>query len=263
MKYLELMKQRAAVLKRMIKAAEKEKDCFPEGHMRISQDKGRTRYYYVNSASDNSGIYITKDKLTLAAALAQKEYNEQFISKAGLELSRLENSIRLLSKSDTDEIYLKLDPRKKKFIEPYILTDDQYAIKWLEQPYKASQFKPEAKIYDTRKGEKVRSKTEAILADLFLDLGIPYRYEQALPLSDRCIRYPDFTLLKKATREEIYLEHFGLIDDEEYRNNCLIKLDEYRNGGIYLGKNLLITYECSWSPFDIAGTRRMIEEIFL
>ncbi len=142
------------------------------------------------------------------------------------------------------------------------MPDDLYEKQWKDQAFKTNQYMPEAKIYDTRNGEKVRSKTEAILADMFLELGIPYHYEQALLLDKGILRYPDFTLLKTKTREEFYLEHFGLLDDEEYRNKSLHKLDEYRNNGIFLGKNLIITYESSECPFDILGTRNMIKALF-
>ena len=93
-------------------------------------------------------------------------------------------------------------------------------------------------------------------------MGIPYLYEQALKLRNGKIYYPDFTLLKKNTRETIYLEHLGLLDDETYRKSNLLKLDEYRANGIYIGKNLLITYETLDSPLDINGIRRMLKEIF-
>ena len=159
-------------------------------------------------------------------------------------------------------VYRQLDPRRQRLVVPYILTDELYEKQWKDQVFRSNPFMPEGKIYDTRNGEKVRSKTEAILADMFLELGIPYHYEKALLLNKGRVRYPDFTMLKIKTREEIYLEHFGLLDDEGYRNKCLHKLDEYRDNGIFPGKNLIITYESSESPFDILGTRKMIKELF-
>ena len=121
---------------------------------------------------------------------------------------------------------------------------------------------PENIKYDTRRGEKVRSKSEAILADMLYDLGIPYHYEKPLIINNGIVRYPDYTLLKVKTREEIYMEHFGLLENEEYRRGCLNKLDEYRKNGIYPGKNLILTYETSDNPLDIKGIKEMFKEIF-
>ena len=262
-KCLETLKQRVKTLKAAIRSAERDKTHFPNGHLRVSQTRNQVRYYCVESTDEPLGTYIPKSKCELAKSLAQKDYNELFLENARVELSRLERSIRLFSEANADLAYQNLDPRRQRLIEPYIIPDDLYAANWLSQPFKTNSFMPEARIYDTKNGEKVRSKSEAILADLFLELGIPYHYEQALTLKDKTVRYPDFTLLKKATREVIYLEHFGLLDDEEYRHKCLEKLDEYRHNGIYPGKNLLITYESEEFPLDIKGIRKMIKELFL
>ena len=40
--------------------------------------------------------------------------------------------------------------------------------------------------------------------------------------------YPDFTLLNTKTREEVYFEQFGLLDDEDYRGEALRKLGEHK-----------------------------------
>ncbi|MBO4900669.1 MAG: hypothetical protein J5509_10315 [Lachnospiraceae bacterium] len=262
-KCIETMKQRLKSIKTAIKSAEKDKARFPKGRLRVSQSKNQVRYYQVESSDNFSGLYLTKEQHDVAKALAQKDYNEEFLKSARLELEELNRTIRQLSETNADLAYQNLDPRRRRLVEPYIIPDDEYAANWLNQTFKTNSFMPEAKIYDTKNGEKVRSKSEAILADLFLEFGIPYHYEQALFLKDKSVRYPDFTLLKVATREEIYLEHFGLLDDEEYRNKCLEKLDEYRQNGIFPGKNLLITYESEAFPLDIKGIRKMIKELFL
>ncbi len=260
--YAKSIKQRIDVLKKAIKTAEKDVSRFPEGRMRVSQTANQVRYYHVKSNDDHSGTYITSANRDLVKLLAQKDYNKRFLRESRAELTILENALHVLHKENADMVYNNLDPRRKRLVVPYIITDEIYEKQWRAQTYKENPYMPEAKIYDTRNGEKVRSKTEAILADMFFESGIPYRYEQALILQNNTVRYPDFTLLKTRTREEIYLEHFGLLDDEEYREKCMHKLDEYRNSGIFPGKNLLITYESNSYPFDINGTRKMIREIF-
>ena len=96
---------------------------------------------------------------------------------------------------------------------------------------------------------------------MYYELGIPYRYEAEVQLSNGKIKYPDFTLLNIRTREVIYHEHLGLMDDENYRKVNLIKLDEYRRNGIYLGKNLIITYEAEGCYLNIREIRDMCREI--
>ena len=64
----------------------------------------------------------------------------------------------------------------------------------------------------TAKGERVRSKSEKILADYFYSRKIPYHYEKPLHLRGYGIVYPDFTLLSRKTRREVYWEHEGLVE---------------------------------------------------
>ena len=261
--YVKAMKKRASELKKAIMEAMRISESYPDGRLRVSQTEKRVRYYQVLQKGDSSGSYITREKRDIIKILAQKDYTGRFLSEARRELSSLEKCIDLLEESDSDLTYTLLPDTRKQWVEPYLQTDEIYARHWQEQVFKTNGYATEAKIYETQKGEKVRSKSEAIIADILYGLRIPYRYEQALMLRDKTIRYPDFTLLKVKTRDVIYLEHFGLLDDEQYRAGCLNKLDEYRSNGIYPGKNLLITYESKENPLDIGGTRKMLKTILL
>ncbi len=205
--------------------------------------------------------YLKKEERALAEALAQKDYNRLFLKKAQYELDKIEKTIRMLEGNNADSVYDDLSEYRRMMVNPYIQPDMLYAGKWQAEQFKPNPYMEDMKIYDTRRGEKVRSKSEAILADILYDLGIPYHYEKPLYLGPGKIRYPDFTLLKIKSREEVFLEHFGMLDDEEYRNKSLIKLDEYRKNGIYLGKNLIFTYETEKSPLDIKGIEKMLKDI--
>lgn len=254
--------ERMAILKKAARRAEREAGTFPEGHLRVSVDKGYPRYYCVTEIGDVSGKYIAKNNRMLAYNLAQKDYNEAFIKQAKEELNRLQIIKELLSKEDADYAYTGISEHRRKLIRPYILTDALYAEAWLRQPFKTNPYKPEEKTCDTNRGDKVRTKSEGFLANMFYDLGIPYRYEEGIRMSSGNMRYPDFTLLKVKTKEEFYFEHLGRLDLSSYRADNFIKMDEYRASGIYLGKNLLVSYEVGESPLDLRGIRKMLIEIF-
>jgi hypothetical protein len=51
------------------------------------------------------------------------------------------------------------------------------------------------------------------------------------------------------------------LDDEEYREANLSKLEEYRKNGIYLGKNLILTYEAEGCYLNIKDVKKMVSEI--
>lgn len=74
--------------------------------------------------------------------------------------------------------------------------------------------------------------------------------------------YPDFTILKMPERKEVYLEHFGKLDDKEYADMAIFKLNSYERNGIYLGINLFITYETSKRPINARALDEMLRTIF-
>jgi len=255
------IKNRITVIKNALIKAKSEHDSFPKGRLRVSGKN--PRYYKILERGDTQGIYLCKNDREEAKLLAQKDYNNSFIKKAEEELRLLEKIYKRLEKSNSGLAYQKLILPRKCLVKPYIETDELFAEEWQKKSYRSNPYKAEDKKYETRKGDLVRSKSEAIIADILYELKIPYRYEEEIKFRFGVTRYPDFTLLKIKTHEEIYLEHLGMLDSEEYRNANISKMDEYRSNGIYLGKNLLITYETEDSPLDIKGIRRMLKDIFL
>ena len=65
-----------------------------------------------------------------------------------------------------------------------------------------------------------------------------------------------------ANRREIYHEHMGLLDDEEYRFHNLCKIEEYRKNDIFIGKNLFITHESSGCPLNMREIEKCVRWLF-
>ncbi len=258
---IEIMNSRIVLLRRAIRAAEKDAESFPVGRLRINKTERQTRYYRMLEDGDSTGKYLSKKEMATIRRLSQKHYYRHFLKIAKTELGLLEKFVVKYGRTNSEHVFDDLSAERRKLAEPYILSDDLFAGRWQSRIFKANPYMPENRKYDTRRGEKVRSKSEAIIADILYELGIPYHYECPLQLKNRGIRYPDFTMLIVKTREEVYLEHFGLLDDGQYLRDSLHKLDEYRESGIYPGKNLLFTYETEESPLDIKGIRAMLKRL--
>ena len=73
--------------------------------------------------------------------------------------------------------------------------------------------------------------------------------------------YIDFVILDVKTRKEIYYEHFGKMDDPDYINRNLPKLQSFPQNGIVLGKNFIATFESAKHPFDISTLEIMLQEL--
>ena len=160
--------------------------------------------------------YISKKNTDLIRKLAQKDYDEKVYEQARKELGQLEE--------------------------------------WKAKEYKGLGFREDMPLILTEKGERVRSKSEKIIADYFYHNGIEYKYECPVYLKGKGFAYPDFTLLSEIIREEIYYEHFGMMDDPAYARKAVKKILDYEESGIYLGERLIATFETNQT---VLGTKQL------
>lgn len=235
-------------------------DQAPEGSLILSKSNGSTQYFHRTKPDQKKGMYIEKKNQTLILALAQKDYDQRILKEATKELYQLQMMAKYIPSTFLSDIYSDLSDRRKELVKPYFLSDEEYAKQWLEVKYEGKAVSDESPFYVTENGEKVRSKTEKILADKLLLMKIPYRYEYPLKLKGYGTVYPDFTLLNVAKREEIYLEHFGMMDHLQYCQKAIQKIHSYGRNGIYLGKNLIATFETVQTPLDMRWVEKMIAE---
>lgn len=126
-------------------------------------------------------------------------------------------------------------------------------------------FRTEGLLYETLRGEKVRSKSEAIIADALYRHGIFYQYEKILE-ADGVTRV-DFTMEHNIRGCTLYWEHFGKMDDPDYVLEYLKKKKRYESMGIAEGKNLIATYEFYGSgkpalPFDARQAEAVVLQYF-
>jgi len=255
------MIQRKEYLKKLSVQLEKRLQEFPEGSLRVSNNKGFPRYYHIRHLNDTRGQYIVKENIDLAKQLAQKDYTQKLYKKVTAELADINRYLNHHTPNELEQVYINMNTYRKALVTPEVIPDEMFVQEWEQESYNANPYYPEQRVYSTKKDELVRSKSEVMLADMYYEMGIPYRYEAELVLKDGKKKYPDFTLLKTSTREIIYHEHFGLLDDEEYRQTNLAKLEEYRKNGIYPGKNLILTYEAEGCYLNMKDVKKMVKEI--
>jgi len=163
---------------------------------------------------------------------------------------QIEKALKCLPKSKLMDVFANLTEARKPYVEPYIMPDEEYIKQWLSVEYEGNSFHNEHKKFETERGEFVRSKSEKIIADKLYTMGIPYRYEYPLRTSRMGVIYPDFTILLVSSRKECYLEHFGMMDNSDYCERALRRIQDLAHEGILLGKNLFATFESSTVPLD-------------
>ena len=241
--------------------AEEKIKILPEGRIYAKHRNDRTYFYlYRGKGKANEKLLKEKDK-DLISALLQKNYYENVIKAAAGELNTLRAIIDRYPEHVAEEIYDLLPEDKKKYVTPIIPTDEQLVSRWLAEPYVKKPISEDVPIFETKKGERVRSKSEMIIANMLYDNGIPYKYECPLFVGGEKI-HPDFTILRLSDRKIIYYEHCGRMGDPGYVEDMVERSRKYTLAGICQGESLFYTFESAKFPLDVRVVSEMIEKNF-
>lgn len=221
----------------------------PEGNLRITSAKKRAQFMHCIPGDNDKryvqGTYIKRDNMSLAKSLAQKSYDQKMKKLVDRRLKQIERLSKEYKDDEVESLFEMLHPIRKTLIKAVEIPWEQRLNDWKSTPYVGKEFADNIPIIYTKKGERVRSKSEKILADTFYDLGIEYKYECPLKLKGYGIVYSDFTFLRKRDCREIYWEHDGRMDDPDYAEKAIRKINTYVENGIFPGDKLIISYETS------------------
>ena len=236
-----------------------------DGSIIVSSSHGYVRFY--EKKENGEKRYLGNDKTADVQRLVQKKYENKLLEAAKAERKKLSDCLGMLTsdsdKSDMNTVLPSLPEELKKYVRQDESTDEGFAQRWMAAKYYRAK-RGEGHKFETLNKDLVRSKSEVIIADRLYTAGIPYRYEQMLELQNEQANplryYPDFTVLNKRTRKIYYWEHLGRLGDPEYCFDALIKLEDYSDNGILLGKNLILTFESQKMPLYTANVDRIIKE---
>ena len=231
----------------------------PEGSLRINQKGNKTEYYHRTEPKNWSGKYIRKENMSLAKQLAQKDYDEKVLRASEKELQAIQKFNQIYPLQNAEQIYENLHPARQKLVTPIIETDEQFIKKWESVEYEHKGFPLNYPEYYTNKGERVRSKSEILIADALEKAGVPYRYEYPLYVKEIGQTHPDFLALNVRTRKEIFWNHLGMLDDSKYAEDNVWKINQYLKAGYYPGDNMILTYETKENPLNQKIVKQMIE----
>ncbi len=171
------LNKRKEYLQDLMREIDNKLDSSPQGALRVSNIKGIPRYYHMTKPGDTQGKYIQKKNKSLACQLAQKDYMQRLYREAERELESINIYMTNHGEAKLENIYEGLNQYRKEIVTPLIIKDEMYAVRWEKEGYETNPYHPEDKVYPTKKDELVRSKSEVLLADMYYELGIPYRYE--------------------------------------------------------------------------------------
>ena len=230
--------------------ADKRLNDAPDGHLRITYTrKSHVQYMHTEHGSPEKvrgkrcESFIRKDNSALVIRLAQKDYDERINKLVNRRIKKIDRLCSEYQDNEIEEIYNCLHPIRKSLIQPVEKTWGQQLDEWKNIPYVGKGFDPATPEIVSKKGERVRSKSEKIIADTLLGLGIEYKYECPLELRGYGTVYPDFTILRKRDCKEIYWEHDGRMDDPSYAEKAIRKINSYIENNYFPGNRLILSFE--------------------
>ncbi len=268
MKLLREAKKRKDELQRQLEKIETFKQHEPEGTLKCHlKGKGGHPFYTCLFKDKESGRYrekyISKKNGSIELErLAAKTYYHAVEKSLRKELTAVEYFLKNYHPKEEEEAYHHITKERRSLVRP-LRPDVQEALEvWRTEIYEGNTYHEENKTFSTQQGEKVRSKSEALIANLLYQQRdkILYKYERPLVLmcsngTSKTV-YPDFTALNLCTGELSYLEHAGRMDDPRYAVDFVHKVKLYADNGIVIGKNLFVTFETYSEALDL----RMVDE---
>ena len=168
--------------------------------VRLKTAKKENAYHYFirKDGYGQNGEYIRKKDREIAEVLAQIEYDEKLL----VLLQDSLNQYKGVMKVNPFEAALdKMARGKRELVKMPFLSDERYLDEWQRQKYTGMLLRENVPEFYTRKGLRVRSKSELIIADILDEFSVPFLYEKPLQLRGGIV-HPDFTLLNIRERRE-------------------------------------------------------------
>ena len=225
---------------------------------KLSCRKVRGNYQYLI----NSCFVSKRSELPRIKELAVAEYRKALLPLVEREIRYL----KLITKLEEriEKTYTGMYEGKRVLFKPDIVPVTKLVEEFEKETDNGLAFdESDHTEYFTNRGERVRSKSEKIIADELDRWGIPYKYEKPLSLNvNGKIKdfYPDFTAINKTTGEIKYIEHLGMMDHPSYFQNVLAKLDAYEKNGLLIGRDVILLHESAYRPLNTRVIADYIEE---
>jgi len=241
----------------------KELESYPPGRLKVYPYKN----YFKFSLEQETAHGVERKNLKKSERpLVRELLKKEWVMEQSQDLRRKRDSIELYlrqTRSIRKRDIAQSDARKHAAQELFGMEfPEMRAIRWAEEDFPTNTQNPEDRRIPIANGQRVRSKSEQLIADSLRANQIPFRYECGLELGSSTI-FPDFTIMHPRTGKIFIWEHFGMIGDLNYRKNTFKKLDRYWSFGYFPSDNLIMTFEDQNHALTPRTVNAIINEYFL
>ena len=175
----------------------------------------------------------------------------------------LNSSPRKTTPDAAYKVYDNLSEQRKELVTPEYLSDEALISQFLSQPYTRLGFNDDDPEFYTANGERVRSKSEILIADALRRHDVPYLCEYPVYNNGVIFAAPDFKCLNKRLRKVYYWEHLGMLGDQDYADRNVKKMDKYILADDFDENRLILTYETDSHPLNTKVIEAKIRKYLL
>lgn len=250
-------------IEKLIKKISKRVEKSPPGGLRILKKRNKYQYYHRVNPSDSQGKYLTKKDRHLAVLLAQKDYDTKLLKVLKEQQKAIGKFIEDYDPEAAEQVYMMLSEPRKALVTPEFLSNEEYVKQWLSQPYTRLGFNDDDPEFYTTNGERVRSKSEILIADALRRHDVPYLCEYPVYNNGVIFAAPDFKCLNKRLRKVYYWEHLGMLGDQDYANRNVKKMDKYILADDFDESRLILTFETDSHPLNTKVIEAKIRKYLL
>ena len=285
MDYLQELNHMVTLMRSDVKTVTKTINKARKDSLMISVTGGRVRFFSVSYQNgkrkmrqinaDTARIYTLANRAFQRELLRRLKGNEELLSQAISRMQPLDlmqilpslpkhfeklDPLRIFNPGLADSGFTYPNPSQSEFpreVRLNIGSMDPY--EWAAMPYCENTDHLEYKVHPTRRGVFCRSKSEALLFEIYDSLLIPFHYDEVLSIGDQLIS-PDFIGVRR-DGALIFHEHCGLLTDE-YRARNDWKPGLYAVADIYPGINLIYTYDSVSGSLNTGLAEAIIRDIY-
>lgn len=228
-----------------------EMDKLPDGELLCTGKENKRKYYQRLPAKGyrkKEHRYGIKKKPDTLNGLVRKEYITNAVSVIEKDIKALDSLLRRYQPFDENSV-MQLFLEKYPELSAGIYADRADHEKWKNALHSIDGFHPESLRAIDLHGRKRRSNPEIYIASRLDHYGLTYRHDCPTGIPG-LYRIPDFQILRPRDLRVIFWEHFGMMDDIEYRIDYKQKLSEYEAHGIVPWDNLITTFNTANGGID-------------
>lgn len=107
----------------------------PEGSLQCSSRGTVRTWYHLTEKKKSRGSYIPRAEASLAAALAQKDYDRRILINARRELASLRNFLRSAPAEVPEDLYETLSDARRELVRPILIPEEEVIRSWLGEHY--------------------------------------------------------------------------------------------------------------------------------